>query len=163
MTTGRASQPLIVFGITGRMGQSLIAALREGSPFHLQGAIASAEEPTAWGRTLRLEGATGIKITDENSAALPRGAVAVDFSTGQAVAAHAHACAQARVPLLVGATGIDAPSQAAASSVRRKPLRCSLPPTPALGLRYCSSLVAAATVELWDQPTMWKSPRRTII
>ena len=34
--------PLTVFGVTGRMGQSLIRALREDSEFHLRGAVASA-------------------------------------------------------------------------------------------------------------------------
>ena len=107
-----ASHPLIVFGITGRMGQCLIAALREGSPFHLQGAIASAESRRV-GQDAALEGArTDIKITDENSAALPRGAVALDFSVGGAVAAHARACAAAGIPLLVGATGFDAAAKA---------------------------------------------------
>ena len=60
-----ASHPLIIYGITGRMGQSLVAALREGSPFHLQGAIASAGSPRL-GQDAALEGArTDIKITDE--------------------------------------------------------------------------------------------------
>ncbi|HXP66629.1 MAG TPA: hypothetical protein VN815_14220, partial [Steroidobacteraceae bacterium] len=58
-----ASHPLIVFGVTGRMGQSLIAALREGSPFQLRTAIASAAS-SRLGQDAALEGQpTGVKIT----------------------------------------------------------------------------------------------------
>jgi 4-hydroxy-tetrahydrodipicolinate reductase len=107
-----ASNPLIVFGVTGRMGQSLIRAMREGSPFHLQGAIA-APGNSRLGQDAALEGAaTGVKITADPAAVMARGAVALDFSIGDAVAAHARASAAGGVALLVGATGFDAAAQA---------------------------------------------------
>ena len=103
-----APHSLVVFGITGRMGQSLIRALREGTQFKLQGAIASADSPRL-GQDAAAEGeATGVMIAADPDAALEHASVALDFSVGSAVALHAQACVNASVPLLVGATGFDA-------------------------------------------------------
>ena len=144
-----ASHPLIVFGITGRMGQCLIAALREGSPFHLQGAIASAESRRV-GQDAALEGArTDIKITDENSAALPRGAVALDFSVGGAVAAHARACAAAGIPLLVGATGFDAAAKAELERAA-KTIAVLVAPNTSVAVAVLSRLAAEAAQALGE-------------
>jgi 4-hydroxy-tetrahydrodipicolinate reductase len=144
-----ASHPLIVFGITGRMGQCLIAALREGSPFHLQGAIASAESRRL-GQDAALEGPrTDIKISDENSAALPRGAVALDFSVGGAVAAHARACAAAGVPLLVGATGFDAAAKAELERAA-KTIAVLVAPNTSVAVAVLSRLAAEAAQALGE-------------
>ena len=156
-----ASTPLIVFGITGRMGQSLINALREGSPFRLQGAIASAAS-SRLGQDAALEGeASGIKITAEPSAVMARGAVALDFSLSHAVAAHARACAGAGVPLLVGATGFDA---AATAQLERaaKTVAVLVAPNTSIGV---------AVLLAWRlkppgfsaRATMWKFPKRTTV
>ena len=144
-----ASHPLIIYGITGRMGQSLVAALREGSPFHLQGAIASAGSPRL-GQDAGLEGArTDIKITDENSAALPRGALALDFSTGGAVAAHARACAAAGVALLVGATGFDAEAKAQLERAA-KTIAVLIAPNTSIAVAVLSRLAAEAARALGE-------------
>jgi 4-hydroxy-tetrahydrodipicolinate reductase len=103
---------LVIFGITGRMGQSLVRALREapgeGAPLSLCGAIASVAS-SRLGQDAALEGEpTGVAITADPGAALKAAAVAVDFSLPHCVAVNAHACALAGVPLLVGTTGFDA-------------------------------------------------------
>jgi 4-hydroxy-tetrahydrodipicolinate reductase len=103
---------LTVFGITGRMGQSLIRAMREGSEFQLRGAIASAGSARL-GLDAAADGLpTGVLITADPAAGLEKASVALDFSVGSAVALNAQACANALVPLLVGATGFDAPAKA---------------------------------------------------
>ena len=145
----QASKPLVIFGITGRMGQSLIAALREESAFHLQGAVASAGSVRV-GQDAAAEGqATGIKITVDCAAALRAGAVAVDFSVGSAVAAHARACSEAGVPLLVGATAFDAAATAelkrAASSIA-----VLIAPNTSVGVAALSQLVAQAARALGE-------------
>jgi 4-hydroxy-tetrahydrodipicolinate reductase len=147
-----ATQPLIVFGITGRMGQSLIRALREGSPFELSGAIASPASKRL-GQECAAEGPPGgLMITADAAAALKAaasrpGAVAMDFSVGGAVAAHAQACAQAGVPLLVGATGIDAAGQAELKLAAKK-IAVLIAPNTSVGVAVLSELVAQATVAL---------------
>jgi 4-hydroxy-tetrahydrodipicolinate reductase len=114
---------ITIFGITGRMGQTLLRALREGDGVYTSGAATRAVP--AGGMTLvgavasphssRLgldaasEGApTGVTVTADSRAALRAAAVAVDFSLPQCVAANAQACVLAKVALVVGATGFDA-------------------------------------------------------
>jgi 4-hydroxy-tetrahydrodipicolinate reductase len=143
------SQPLVIFGITGRMGQSLVAALREGSDFQLRGAVASAGSDRL-GQDAAAEGqATGIKITADCAAALKPNFVAVDFSVGTAVAAHARACSQAGVPLLVGATALDA---AAKTELDRaaKSIAVLIAPNTSVGVAALSQLVAQAARVLGD-------------
>src|SRR5260370_23827433 len=103
---------LVVFGITGRMGQSLVRALREAEG--AEGALSLCEAVASpassrLGQDAALEGApTGVVITADPGASLKAAAVAVDFSLPQCVAANARACALAGVPILVGTTGFDA-------------------------------------------------------
>jgi len=154
-----ATHPLIVFGITGRMGQSLIRALREGSPFQLQGAIASPASARL-GRECAADGPpTGVLITADAAAVLKAaalkavasepGAVAMDFSVGGAVAAHAQACAQAGVPLLVGATGFDAAAQAELKRAAHK-IAVLIAPNTSVGVAVLGELVAQAAAALGE-------------
>jgi 4-hydroxy-tetrahydrodipicolinate reductase len=141
------SHPLIVFGITGRMGQSLIRALREGSPFELCGAIASSASHRL-GQECAAQGPpTGVVITANAAAALKAGAVAVDFSLGSAVAAHAQACAQAGVPLLVGTTGIDEAGHAEIKRAANK-IAVLIAPNTSVGVAVLNEAVAQATQAL---------------
>ena len=144
MTRGPASQPLIVFGVTGRMGQSVISALREGSRFHLQAALASPQSPRI-GKEAAAEGqATGVSIAADGAQALERGSVALDFSVAQAVAGHARACAEAGVPLLVGATGFDAGARKQVEAAA-KTIAVLIAPNTGIGVAVMSQLVAQAT------------------
>jgi 4-hydroxy-tetrahydrodipicolinate reductase len=134
---------LTVFGITGRMGQSLIRALREASEFELRGALGSPSSAR-----LGLDAATdgepsGVMITADPLAALQGIAVALDFSVGSAVAVHALACAQASVPLLVGATGFDAPAKAALSQAA-KSIAVLVAPNTSVGVAVLNESAAAA-------------------
>jgi len=135
---------LTVFGITGRMGQSLIRALREGSEFQLRGAIASAGSARL-GEDAAAEGQpTGVVITADPDSALQQASVALDFSVGSAVALHAQACAKASVPLLVGATGFDAPAKAALTHAA-KSIAVLIAPNTSVGVAVLNELAAAAT------------------
>jgi 4-hydroxy-tetrahydrodipicolinate reductase len=152
------SQPLIVFGITGRMGQSLIEALREGSSFHLKGAIASSASARLGQECAAAGAPTGVKISADAgaeaaaallAAAAKDGAVALDFSQGGAVAAHAQACAAAGIPLLVGATGYDA---AAHDELTRAALKIAvlIAPNTSLGVAVLNQLAAEAARALGE-------------
>jgi len=137
------SQPLVIFGITGRMGQSLVAVLREGSAFHLQGAVASADSVRLGGDAAAEGEATGVKITADCTAALKGSVVAVDFSVGSAVAAHARACSEAGVPLLIGATAFDAAATAELTRTARS-IPVLIAPNTSVGVATLSQLVAQA-------------------
>jgi 4-hydroxy-tetrahydrodipicolinate reductase len=120
---------LVIFGITGRMGQCLRRALDEGAQFRLGGALASASS------------------SSDCAAALEGASVAVDFSTAHAVAAHARACLSARVPLVVGATGIDASTQSELKAAALK-IAVLIAPNTSLGVAVLHELVAAAALAL---------------
>jgi 4-hydroxy-tetrahydrodipicolinate reductase len=142
-----AAQALVVFGITGRMGQSLIRALRDDPRFQLCGAVASAAS-SRLGLDAAAEGQPcGVTITADPVAALREGCVAMDFSLGDAVAAHARACATAGVPILVGTTGLDAEARAALESAAAS-IPVLIAPNTSVGVAVLSKLAAEATVSL---------------
>jgi 4-hydroxy-tetrahydrodipicolinate reductase len=103
-----AALSLAVFGISGRMGQSLIRAIREDGALRLSGAL-GAPGSERLGQEAASEGpATGVLVTGDAAAGLRGAAVALDFSQAGAVLEHARACANAKLPLLIGVTGFDA-------------------------------------------------------
>lgn len=136
-------RPLTVFGITGRMGQSLIRALREAPEFQLRGALASAGSARLGSDAAADGQPTGVMITADPHAALDGASVALDFSVGGAVAVHARACARASVPLLVGATGLDAPAQAELK-LAAQAIAVLIAPNTSLAVAVLNELAAAA-------------------
>jgi 4-hydroxy-tetrahydrodipicolinate reductase len=152
-------RPLIIFGVTGRMGQSLIRALREASgespPFQLCGAVASPDSARL-GQECAAEGLpTGVMISADAGAALTAatgsssGAVAVDFSLGSAVAAHAQLCAAAGVSLLVGTTGYDGAARAELERAAAK-IAVLIAPNTSVGVAVLSQLAAQAALALGE-------------
>ena len=141
------SQPLVVFGITGRMGQALIRALREGSQFHLHCAVASCTS-SRLGQDAAAEGpATGVAVVADAALALPPGSVALEFSDGSALAAHARACSEAGVPLLVGSTGFDPATLPALKRAAEK-IPVLLAPNTSIGVAVLNKLVKQAAQAL---------------
>src|SRR5882724_4664118 len=101
---------IAIFGITGRMGQTLVRALGErgaAQPLRLVGALASPLSVRLGSDAAAGPAPTGVVITADPRTALKDAVVALDFSLPQCVADNARACMAARVPLLVGATGFD--------------------------------------------------------
>jgi len=138
---------LAIFGITGRMGQSLISAMREGSQFELCGALASAASGRL-GQDAAAQGPpSGVTVGVDSAAALARCDVAVDFSLAAGVAAHAGACAAARVPLLVGATGFDAATRAELERAARL-IPVLIAPNTSVGVAVLRKLIAVAASSL---------------
>ena len=82
-------------------------------------------------------------ITADPHAALDGASVALDFSVGGAVAVHARACARASVPLLVGATGLDAPAQAELK-LAAQAIAVLIAPNTSLAVAVLNELAAAA-------------------
>jgi 4-hydroxy-tetrahydrodipicolinate reductase len=142
-----AAHALVVFGITGRMGQSLVRAVREGSQFRLTGAVASAAS-SRLGLDAALEGEpSGVRITADCDAAVRNSSVAVDFSSGDGLIAHARACARAGVPILVGTTGFgDAAREELHSAAREIPVLIA--PNTSVGVAVLRKLAALASASL---------------
>src|SRR5579862_4286797 len=142
---------LAVFGITGRMGQSVVRALREPAAprLTLSGALASGSSARL-GQEAAADGApTGVRVTADLAAALAGAAVAMDFSLPHCVTEHAQACRDRGVPLLVGATGLDHNScvalEAAAVTVA-----VLIAPNTSVGVAVLQRLVQLAAGALED-------------
>jgi 4-hydroxy-tetrahydrodipicolinate reductase len=139
---------LVVFGITGRMGQSVVRALREApGALSLCGAVASPAS-SRLGQDAALEGdPTGVMVTADPDASLKAAAVALDFSLPQCVAANARACALAGVPLLVGTTGFDAATHSILERTARD-IPVLIAPNTSVGVAVVAELVSMAASRL---------------
>jgi len=123
-----------------------VRALRErgtAQPLPLVGAVASVRS-VRLGSDAAADGApTGVIITADLRAALHDATVAADFSLPQCVADHARACMEARVPMLVGTTGLDAAGRAvleAAAAV----IPVLIAPNTGVGVNVVARLVRVA-------------------
>jgi 4-hydroxy-tetrahydrodipicolinate reductase len=95
-----------LIGVTGRMGQALLAALPQFPQLTLQAAVTNEGHPDVGGVV------QGVTISTDLPAALQGADVAVDFSSAAVASEHLQACANAGVPLLMGTTGLPAELQA---------------------------------------------------
>ena len=149
---------LAVFGITGRMGQAVLAAVRETPTFTLSGAIASANSARLGQDAVAGGPPSGVLITADSHLGLRGAAVAVDFSSGTGVPAHAQACAAAGVPVLIGATGYDAAGRLVLEQAA-KSIPVLLAPNTSVGVAVMTELVSLAAAEAGAPRMMWKSSR----
>ncbi len=138
---------LAIFGITGRMGQSLLRGLAEAPTFALSGAVASVHSGRL-GHDAAGEGKpTGVLITSDVRQGIQGASVAVDFSVSSCVADHARACAEAGVPILVGTTGFDAASQAILEQAARN-VAVLIAPNTSVGVSVVTQLASMAALGL---------------
>jgi 4-hydroxy-tetrahydrodipicolinate reductase len=135
-----------VFGITGRMGQALLRALREtpaATQLSLCGAVASVQSARLSEDAAAAGEPTGIVVTADAAAALDGAAVALDFSLPEGVAGHAAACVHAGVPLLVGTTGFDAGTRADLEAAGRR-IPVLIAPNTSTAVSVMAALVSQA-------------------
>jgi 4-hydroxy-tetrahydrodipicolinate reductase len=99
-----------ILGVSGRMGQSLVRALRESADFRLSGALASPGS-AALGRDAG-EIAHGtplaVSVTSDRRQALANAVIAIDFTLPAALEDNLSAIEARGIPVVIGVTGIDA-------------------------------------------------------
>jgi 4-hydroxy-tetrahydrodipicolinate reductase len=97
---------IIIHGAAGRMGQRLIQLLVEDRDLVLAAAIDRTDHPRVGddAGVLAGVGSLGILLT---GALAEQAEAAIDFSTPTAALPFARACADRRIPLVVGTTGFD--------------------------------------------------------
>lgn len=93
-----------IAGIRGRMGREIATLAATDPRFDLVGGI---------GRHLGDATPGGVRVTDDDAKLLDRIDVLIDFTAPAATAALAGACAEARVALVTGTTGLGAEQTAA--------------------------------------------------
>jgi 4-hydroxy-tetrahydrodipicolinate reductase len=144
---------LAIFGITGRMGQSVVRAIRESSAgqerpaFALSGAIASPNSVRLGLDAVSDGPPAGVLVTADSHLGLRGAAVALDFSSGAGVTEHARACVAAGVPVLIGATGFDAAGRASLEEAARS-IAVLIAPNTSVGAGVMNELTALAALRL---------------
>lgn len=100
---------LVLVGASGRMGAQILRLLPEMPLYRLVGAVASARNAALGQDAGRHAGAgeCGVPLSGALAPLLKQADLVIDFSTGAAVGEHLDACAAARVPLLIGTTGLS--------------------------------------------------------
>ena len=139
---------IAIFGVTGRMGQSLLLALRsETAAFRLSGAIASTHSGRLGQDAAGGGVPTGVLITSDVELGIQGASVALDFSSSSAVAAHTEACAAARIPILIGVTGVDPASRTILERAARS-IPVLIAPNTSVGVGVVAQLVSIAASRL---------------
>ena len=100
----------IVCGAAGRMGGRIVALVQEADDFALVGAVERLGHPGLSkdaGEAAGI-GKIGLSLTDDLRSVVKEGQVVFDFTTPEAALAHLAIAAEARVPVVLGTTGLSA-------------------------------------------------------
>jgi 4-hydroxy-tetrahydrodipicolinate reductase len=140
---------IAVFGVSGRMGRALLAAIDEASDTVLSGATASANSRALGKDVSEVHGGAkrNVVVESDPAAALANSRVAIDFTLPDATAMNVAACVAAKRPIVIGTTGhsdaVRAQIEAAAQNI---PL--VMAPNMSLGVNLLLKLVELAAAKL---------------
>lgn len=140
---------VVIIGGAGRMGRALVACIAEHGALGLGGVVASRGSEAVGRDSGEYAGlsASGIVISCDLPAALANADVAIDFSSASAAREHLDRCVAARVPLVLGTTGLGADmEQAFAQAAKHIPLLVA--PNTSLGVTLLLDLVQRASRSL---------------
>ncbi len=108
------SQRVVIAGCTGRMGRALLEALAAASDLKLAAALDRPGSPALGRDAGELVGRPlGVAVSDDVAAALHAADVFIDFTRPEATLRHLAACRGARVAMVIGTTGFEAPGRQA--------------------------------------------------
>jgi 4-hydroxy-tetrahydrodipicolinate reductase len=141
---------VVITGAAGRMGTHLARLVRASEGMALHGAV---ERPgVAQGQdagVLAGLGPTGVAVVDDLAKALPGADVVIDFTSHEASARHAEACAERGVAMVVGSTGFTPEAKARVAAAARK-IPIVLSPNMSVGVNVLFELVRQAAKVLGD-------------
>jgi 4-hydroxy-tetrahydrodipicolinate reductase len=142
----------VIAGASGRMGQSLLRLLPGFAQLQLHGAVVSAHS-SAIGKdagVLAGSGATGIVISSALATALQGAQLLIDFSAAEAAAGHLALARAARVPMLLGTTGLPPEATAALEAAGREiPVLAAA--NTSIGVALLAELVRRAATALGSE------------
>jgi 4-hydroxy-tetrahydrodipicolinate reductase len=138
-----------IFGISGRMGISLITAMEELPHLKLVGATASAQSEWIGRDVTRLGSKHSATITADPAVAIERADVVIDFTLPEATVANLSACVATRCPLVIGTTGLDERVRAQIDSAAEQ-IGIVVAPNMSLGVNLLLRLVELAAQKLDD-------------
>jgi 4-hydroxy-tetrahydrodipicolinate reductase len=139
----------VIVGASGRMGGQLLRLIGEFPSLVLHGAVAS-EHSRALGEdaTLRAgRAASGVRISAALAPLLERAQLVIDFSAPSGLAANLQACQVARVPMLIGTTGLPRELEASLACAANT-IALLVAPNTSLGANLLLDLVEQAARSL---------------
>ncbi len=141
---------VVVTGAAGRMGREIVRLVAASAVLRLHGAVDRAAAAVGQD-ALALAGlpAGGVKVVATLGEALPGAGAVIDFTTFEASAAHAEACAAAGVPLVIGSTGFTPEARARVAAAART-IPVLLSPNMSVGVNVLFELVKQAAAVLGD-------------
>ncbi len=105
---------VVIAGVSGRMGKTLLEAIAGAADMRLHGALDRPGSPFLGRDAGELVGAPlGVGITDDVVSALDGAHVLIDFTRPDATLRHLALCREKGVALVIGTTGFDAEGKAA--------------------------------------------------
>ena len=142
---------VVIIGGSGRMGRALVASAG-ACEVEVSAVIASARSAVVGQDAGEMAGVRrlGVPITTDLGAALAGAQVVIDFSLPQAARDHVDQCALARVPLLVGTTGLPEGIEADLARASQR-IAVLVAPNTSLGITLLLDLVQRAAAALPDE------------
>jgi 4-hydroxy-tetrahydrodipicolinate reductase len=150
----KAPTPLIVCGVTGRMGMLISRGAYDDKRFTLAGATVRPggyAEGDDLGELVATE-PVGVTIAGslvEAADAAPEGAVVIDFTTPAALDDNLAVCVDKQLPLLIGTTGLDDDHKARIEAAAQR-VPVLLAPNTSLGANLLAALTETASKALPD-------------
>ncbi|WP_420821258.1 4-hydroxy-tetrahydrodipicolinate reductase [Ramlibacter rhizophilus] len=103
-----AHHRVAIAGVSGRMGQMLVEAVRDSGDCRLAGALDQASSPAIGNDASAFLGhASGVAVTADPRAGLAQAQVLIDFTRPEGTLAHLRACRELGVNLVIGTTGFS--------------------------------------------------------
>ncbi len=133
----------IVCGAAGRMGSRIVAMVHEAGDFALAGAV---ERPSHAGLgkdagELAGVGKIGITVAGDFCSVVKEGQVIFDFTTPEAAMAHLTIAAGAKVPMVLGTTGLSAADMKRVKELTST-VPCVLSPNMSVGVNVLFKVLA---------------------
>lgn len=149
-SSSSAPRRVAVAGASGRMGRMLIEAIAASGDLVLAGALDQPGSPGIGQDAMAFLGRTsGVAITSDLRAGLAGADVLIDFTRPEGTLAHAAACAEAGVQLVIGTTGFsDAQKQQLQAQAQR--VAMVLAPNMSVGVNVTLKLLQLAARSLDD-------------
>ncbi|WP_312759640.1 4-hydroxy-tetrahydrodipicolinate reductase [Pulveribacter sp.] len=149
-SSSSAPRRVAVAGASGRMGRMLIEAIAGCDDLVLAGALDQPGSPGIGQDAMAFLGrASGVAITSDLRTGLAGADVLIDFTRPEGTLAHAAACAEAGVQLVIGTTGFsDAQKQQLQAQAQR--VAMVLAPNMSVGVNVTLKLLQLAARSLDD-------------
>jgi 4-hydroxy-tetrahydrodipicolinate reductase len=156
---------IAIAGASGRMGQTLIEAVRAADDCVLAGALDVATSPSLGQDPGAFAGmVTGVRTTSDLSLGLQDSEVLIDFTRPEGTMAHLAACRAMGVALVIGTTGFSEVQKAQIAEAA-KHIPIMMAPNMSVGVNVTMKLLAMAapvTTLKSSRPTTatrWMPPR----